>query len=87
LFEVIGYAAAALTAVAFLPQVLKTIKTRQTRDLSLVTLIAQCTGVALYVAYAIYLRALPMILGNIVTLALMGTLLVYKLQERGARSE
>jgi MtN3 and saliva related transmembrane protein len=74
--------AATLTAIAFLPQVLKTLKTRQTRDLSLVTLVTQCTGVALWVVYAFILDSWPMKIGNAVTLALMLTLLVFKLKPR-----
>lgn len=78
----LGFLAAALTTAAFLPQVIKTWRTRQTRDLSLATLLALCLGIILWVAYGTLRNDLPLILSNAVTLTLVGTLLVLKLRYR-----
>lgn len=78
--ELIGFSAALLTAIAFAPQVIKTVRTRQAGDLSLLTLLVQNVGVALWFTYGIALESLPMILGNGVTLALMLVLLACKVK-------
>ena len=78
--ELIGFSAALLTAIAFAPQVIKTVRTRQAGDLSLLTLLVQNVGVALWFCYGIALDSWPMILGNGVTLVLMLVLLVCKVK-------
>jgi len=78
----LGLAAAVMTTAAFLPQVIKTWQSRQTRDLSLVTLLVLCAGIILWVAYGIFRNDLPLILANIVTLMLVGTLLALKVKYR-----
>ena len=80
MIELIGFSAALLTAIAFAPQVIKTVRTRQAGDLSLLTLLVQNVGVALWFCYGIALDSWPMILGNGVTLVLMLVLLVCKVK-------
>jgi len=75
----IGLAAACLTTIAFLPQVIKTWKSQSARDLSLGTFSIFTTGVALWLAYGLMIGDLPIILANSVTLLLAGSLLVFKL--------
>lgn len=80
MIQAIGFVAATLTAFAFLPQVLRTWRTKSTRDLSLVMLLAQGSGVALWIVYGVGTGALPVILANSVTLILTAYLLVMKLK-------
>ena len=77
---VLGLAAATLTTVAFLPQVIKTWRTRQTRDISLVMFSVLCLGICLWLLYGFLRDDLPLVLANAVTLALAGTILVLKLK-------
>jgi MtN3 and saliva related transmembrane protein len=51
--DVIGYLAAALTVAAFAPQAYKTMRTRQTRDLSLPTYLVLVSSSTCWVAYGI----------------------------------
>lgn len=53
LATIIGLAAAVLTTVANVPQVLKAWRTRQTEDLSLVTISTLATGLVLWVIYGV----------------------------------
>ena len=55
----IGFVAGLLTAFAFLPQVLKTWRTRSSGDLSAMMLTAQSTGVALWIVYGIAIGSTP----------------------------
>ncbi len=78
--ETIGFVAGTLTALAFLPQVIKTWRSGAAGDLSLFTLLMQSTGVALWVYYAAQIRSVPVLASNILTLGLMLTLLALKLR-------
>jgi MtN3 and saliva related transmembrane protein len=78
--ELIGGVGAFLTTAAYLPQAWRTIQTRQTRDLSLVTYIMLLTGVMFWLAYGIALGSWPLIGSNVASIALIGTVLVLKLR-------
>lgn len=78
----IGLLAACCTTWAFLPQVLLTIRTRDTRGLSLPMYVIFTTGVVLWLVYGLLLRDLPLVLANAVTAALAGTVLILKLRNR-----
>lgn len=75
----IGIAAGICTTIAFLPQVLKTWRTKSAKDLSLGMFSIFCTGVALWLTYGILIRDLPIILANSFTFILAGSLLYFKL--------
>lgn len=77
--SILGLVAGSLTTIAFLPQVMKTWKTRSAKDLSLGMFSIFTLGVALWLAYGIMINDLPVILANIVTLVLASTLLFFKL--------
>ena len=77
---VLGLAAASLTTAAFLPQVIKTWRTRKTRDISLGMFLVLCLGICLWLVYGILRGDLPLILANAVTLALAGTIVALKLK-------
>jgi MtN3 and saliva related transmembrane protein len=78
--EWLGFAAAVLTTASFIPQAVMTIRSRDTRGISRGMYIIFVTGVALWLAYGIYIDSLPMILANVVTLGLAGTILALKLR-------
>jgi MtN3 and saliva related transmembrane protein len=80
--EIIGYAAAILTTVAFVPQVVKTWRSRSAGDLSLATLLAFTTGVFLWLVYGIVIRSVPVIAANAVTFVLNTLLVAMKLIRR-----
>ena len=80
----IGYAAAVLTTGSFVPQALLTLRTRDTRGISLAMYSAFTAGVALWLLYGIALGEWPIVVANAITLALAGTILLTKLLvERG----
>ena len=77
---VIGLIAAAFTTTAFVPQVVKSMKTKSAKDLSLGTSAMFCCGVFLWLVYGILNEDLPLILSNTITLLLAITLLILKLR-------
>jgi len=75
----IGYAAAALTTAAFVPQAWLTLRTRDVRGISLGMYLCFTAGVALWLAYGIALGQWPIIVANALTLALAASILVVKI--------
>lgn len=78
-YTLIGLAAGFCTTIAFLPQVIKTWKSRSARDLSLGMYSIFCTGVALWLTYGLLISDLPIILTNMATLILALSILFFKL--------
>jgi MtN3 and saliva related transmembrane protein len=78
--EWVGFAAAFLTSVSFVPQAVMTIRSKNTSGISRGMYCMFTLGVALWLVYGIYLVSWPMIAANSVTLALAATILVLKLR-------
>lgn len=78
----IGMAGGTLTTLSFVPQVIKTWKSRRTRDISLSMFLAFTLGVLLWLVYGLLIGAWPVILANLVTLLLAGIILYLKLKHR-----
>jgi MtN3 and saliva related transmembrane protein len=78
--DLIGMIAGTLTTIAFVPQVWRVWKTRSTRDISLSMYLVFTAGVVFWLAYGLMLGAWPIIVANLITLALTGTVLVLKLR-------
>jgi MtN3 and saliva related transmembrane protein len=78
--KILGLVAGALTTAAFLPQVLKTWKTKSAKDLSLGMFSLFCLGVALWLVYGLVRKDIPVIAANLITLMLASTLLFFKLR-------
>lgn len=77
--ELVGYVAAALTTCSFVPQAWLTFRSRDVSGISLGMYSVFTTGVALWLAYGVLLRAWPIVLANAVTLALAASILGMKL--------
>jgi MtN3 and saliva related transmembrane protein len=76
----VGYAAAILATSSFLPQVIKTVRSGQTKDISLAMYLLFCSGVALWTVYGVMIHATPVIVANLATLLLAGTILLMKIK-------
>jgi len=64
----LGLVAGTLTSVAAIPQVVKTLRTRHARDISIWQPLLLAFGVALWMAYGVLIHDLPLILANIIPL-------------------
>lgn len=76
----IGFSAATLTTVAFVPQVARAWRTRSTRDISLPMFLVLALGIVLWLIYGALLGDWPLILANLVTLILVLIILFFKLR-------
>lgn len=78
--EWVGYVAAALTTLAFVPQAIKTLKSRDTHSISLGMYAVFTVGIGFWFVYGIALESWPMILSNAITFVLSATILGLKVR-------
>ncbi len=76
--EIIGSVAGILTTFAFFPQVVKTVRSRSTDDLSWSWLVMMSVGVFLWMVYGLDLNSLSLIGANAVTFCCVVILLWVK---------
>ena len=78
--QMIGFVAAICTTISFLPQVIKSWKTKETKDLSLPMCVLLTTGILLWLVYGILRDDPPVIAANVVSAVLTGSLLFLKIR-------
>ncbi|MBN1328601.1 MAG: SemiSWEET transporter [Candidatus Heimdallarchaeota archaeon] len=85
---VFGFVATTLTTLSILPQTIKTIVTRSTKDISLPMYLLMNIGLCFWITYGIFLHQLPIIIGNIITLVFcLPILIIAFINFRKARVE
>lgn len=75
-----GSIAAFLTTSAYVPQAVKTMRKRHTKDISLGMYVMMTAGVACWLIYGIMLGSMPMVAANSITLGLSAIILLMKLK-------
>jgi MtN3 and saliva related transmembrane protein len=80
LIEIIGYLAAFFTTISFIPQVIKVVKEKQTRNISLQMYLIFSLGITFWLIYGILINSLPIILANSLTLTFAIIILSYKIK-------
>lgn len=80
LTDAIGYGAATLTTIAFLPQAILTFRTKRAEGVSLGMYAVFVVGITLWLGYGILVGKGPIIAANAVTLALSSFILGMKLR-------
>jgi MtN3 and saliva related transmembrane protein len=79
LISTIGMIAATLTTAAYIPQAYKTIKTKSTKDLSIITFTMLFVGTILWFIYGLYIHDTPLMLANGITATLSGIIFFLKI--------
>jgi len=77
---ILGLLAAALTTFAYLPQSIKAIKTKHTKDLSFPTLLMLEFGLITWLIYGLLISSLPIIVANTVSIVFMSIILFLKIK-------
>jgi MtN3 and saliva related transmembrane protein len=78
--DIIGFIAAFSTTISFLPQAVKTIRTKDTSGISLSMYAVFTTGTFLWLIYGIMAPSLPVAVANAVTFIFASVILIYKLK-------
>lgn len=76
----LGMLAGTLTTMSFVPQVIKILRTKHTKDISLGMYVILTSGIFLWMVYGFFLEELPIILFNIITLVLCVIVLGMKIR-------
>ncbi|WP_069791895.1 SemiSWEET transporter [Cyanobacterium sp. IPPAS B-1200] len=80
IITIVGLMAGTLTTISFLPQALKTWRSKSAKDISLAMFLCFCIGVILWIIYGFFVKDIPVLLTNLVTLILAGSILFFKLK-------
>lgn len=78
----LGLVAGTLTTAAYFPQVVKTWRSKSADGISWSMLVILCVGVAMWLAYGVYVHDLPVICANLLTLVLSSMILGLKIRYR-----
>lgn len=78
--SIFGFIGAACTTIAFLPQTLKIIKTKSTKDVSLIMYIIYVIGISCWLTYGIMINDYPIIGANVISFMFAVTILGLKLK-------
>ena len=73
--EIIGFLAAILGTICWLPQTIKTWRSREVNDLSLWANLLVLATVILWLIYGILLGAWPLIVANVISTVLVGAII------------
>ncbi|MEE8424079.1 MAG: SemiSWEET transporter [Thermodesulfobacteriota bacterium] len=77
---IVGFLAALCTTLSFLPQVIKIIKIKETKDISFLMYAILIAGVLLWIIYGILKQDVPIIVANVITFVLATTVLILKIK-------
>jgi len=80
LIPMLGFTAGTLTTLAFVPQAIKSWKSKSTQDVSLAMFLVLCTGILLWLTYGFLINDTPLIVANGFSLLLTGSILIMKLR-------
>ena len=80
--DILGYAAGAVTTLTFLPQVIKTLKDKSARDISLMMFIIAAANEIMWIVYGAWLQPTNwvIILTNSLVLVMSLTMIILKLR-------
>ncbi|MEZ5922288.1 MAG: SemiSWEET transporter [Parvularculaceae bacterium] len=85
--DIIGMVAAVLTTLSFAPQALHVIRTDDTKAISLTMYVLFVTGLVCWEIYGLLIHSVPVIIANIVTIALALIILTQKIRHVLAERE
>lgn len=76
----VGYIAGALTTFSFIPQVMRTWKLKETKDISLAMILLLAVGILLWIVYGVWIGSPPIIAANTITFVIILFLLWMKMK-------
>lgn len=80
--EIIGIVAGVLSCTTFLPQVIKTYRSKSTDDVSLMMFIIASLGSALWLIYGILIQSFALTFTNVIVLIFSLIMLLFKVKYR-----
>ena len=78
--EIIGFLAGFILSLSFVPQAIKSIKTKDTKSIALSTYILQIIGITLWFTYGVILQSNPIMFWNGISFFVVGAVLITKIR-------
>ena len=78
--ELLGFAAGGLVAISLMPQVIKSWKTKSTKDLAISWTLINLGGQILWIIYGFYLNSISLIIMSSITLLMTLSLILLKVR-------
>jgi MtN3 and saliva related transmembrane protein len=85
--EIVGFFAGTLTTLCWAPQVIKIVRSRDGKSISLITQAVFVTGCALWLTYGVLLGSMSIVLFNAITIALNVVIILLKLRYDSAAAD
>ncbi len=79
---IIGMIAGVCTTSSFIPQIIKIIRSKHARDISLCMYIVLTAGIFLWIVYGVFLEALPVVVANVIAFSLCLFVIFMKIKYR-----
>lgn len=80
--EIFGWIGMILVSIQFLPQLMKLIKTKKAKDVSLLMIVLTISGALSWILYAIFIKDIPVLLTNILIFIIACAILYLKIKYR-----
>ena len=78
--EYVGLTAGMLTTISFLPQLIKVLRSRSARDISIAAYIVFLAGIGLWLTYGVLIDSTAIIVANSCTFLIAGGILFCKIR-------
>jgi len=78
--DIIGYAAGLVIIISWIPQVIKSYKTKSVNDLSILMVVLILIGTALWIIYGLLVNDKPVLAVNVILVAIISYLLYLKIK-------
>ena len=78
IIEIIGYLALFCTTISFIPQVIELYRKKSAKDISTGMYVIYALGMILWLIYSLWIKAVPLIIGNVISLILAIIILTMK---------
>ena len=78
IIEIIGYLACFISTFASLPQLIKCVRSKSTKDISYITVVMIQSGCSLWLVYGVYVHDVPLIVSDAIAILLYTLLGIFK---------
>lgn len=78
--EIVGFLAGFIMVFSFLPQLIKTYKTKRTQDISIFMLILQIICISLWMTYGLLINSQSLIITNAISLVIVVSIFIMKIK-------
>jgi len=80
IIDCLGLIAGGLSTGSLVPQLIRIIKIKSTKDISLEMFLISFLGLVCWLAFGILIKSIPIIVSNVLSISMVITIILYKLK-------